>query len=62
MNAAKKEPFSQGNPCMVILGQGFILVQYDVNNNIPQELAFKVNLHVSLNIVNKYIQLSHVYY
>jgi len=60
MNAAKKEPFCQGSPCMMILGQGFILVQCDVNNNIPDELAFKVNLHVSPNNFNKYIQLSHV--
>ena len=41
----------------MILGQGFILVQYDVNN-ISDELAFKVKLHVSSNNFNKYIQIA----
>jgi hypothetical protein len=43
---------------MMILGYGFILVQYDVNNNIPDELAFKVKLRVSPNNFNKYIQIA----
>jgi hypothetical protein len=47
MNAGKKEPFFQGSLCMMILGEGFILVQYNVKNNIPDELHFKVNLHIS---------------
>jgi hypothetical protein len=33
-------------------------VQYDVNNNIPDKLAFKANLHVSPNNFNKYIQIA----
>jgi len=54
MNAGKKESFFSGKFL------NFILVQYDVHSNIPDELAFKVKLHVTPNNFNKYIQMAMV--
>jgi hypothetical protein len=53
----ERRTFSQGRLCMMILGC-FILVQYDVNSNVPDELAIKAKLHVSSNNFNQYFQIA----